>query len=197
MIQFKDTAVYVDPLKNPKYETLPKADLILLTDIHGDHLDPVQIDAFKKNGTLVAGPQSVAEKIAGLTVINNGEKKSLAGIEIEAIPMYNLTRGPAPGRLFHEKGRGNGYLLSWGGKRIYISGDTECIPEMKSLTNIDVAFICMNLPYTMPPSEAAECIKAFRPKIVYPYHYRNSDLNQLVEPLRNEKGIEVRLRNWY
>jgi len=111
--------------------------------------------------------------------------------------MYNLVRGPSAGKLFHDKGRGNGYVLTLGGKRIYFSGDTESVPEMKALKNIDIAFVTMNLPYTMPPEEAAEGVKAFKPKIVYPYHYRNSDLNVFTNALKDEKGIEVRLRNWY
>jgi L-ascorbate metabolism protein UlaG (beta-lactamase superfamily) len=139
----------------------------------------------------------VAKTVSEATVINNGESKILEGIKVEAIPMYNLVRGPSAGKLYHDKGRGNGYILTIGGKRVYISGDTECTPEMKALKNIDVAFVCMNLPYTMPPEEAAECVRAFRPKIVYPYHYRNSDLNVLAKALKSERGIEVRMRNWY
>jgi L-ascorbate metabolism protein UlaG (beta-lactamase superfamily) len=129
--------------------------------------------------------------------MNNGEKKKFGDIEIEAIPMYNLQRGPQPGALYHTKGRGNGYVLTMGGKRIYISGDTEAIPEMRALKNIDVAFVCMNLPYTMTPEEAAAGVKAFRPKVVYPYHYKGSDLKVFAGALANEKGIEVRLREWY
>jgi len=110
--------------------------------------------------------------------------------------MYNLTRGPAPGQLYHPKGRGNGYLLTLGGKRVYIAGDTACTPEMRALTNIDVAFLPMNLPYTMPPTEAAACAKAFEPHIVYPYHYRGSDLKAFADALKGEP-IEVRLRDWY
>ena len=111
--------------------------------------------------------------------------------------MYNLTRGPSAGQLYHDKGRGNGYVLTIADKRIYIAGDTECTPEMKALRGIDVAFVPMNLPYTMPPSEAAPCVRAFAPKIVYPYHYRGSDPGELARALADEKGIEVRLRNWY
>src|SRR5262249_2606624 len=121
---------------------------------------------------------------------------SLPALGVDAIPMYNKVRGPAPGQLFHDKGRGNGYVLSFGGKRIYVSGDTECIDEMKALKDIDVAFVCMNLPYTMPPSEAADCAAAFAPKILYPYHYRGSDLGDLDKALAG-KPIEVRKRNWY
>ena len=110
--------------------------------------------------------------------------------------MYNLQRGPAAGQLFHDKGRGNGYIVTLGGKRIYIAGDTECTPEMKALKNIDVAFVPMNLPYTMPPSEAADCVKAFKPKIVYPYHYRGQNLDEFANALKGT-GIDVRIRDWY
>lgn len=127
---------------------------------------------------------------------SNGETKSWAGWSIEAIPMYNLKRGPEAGKLYHDKGRGNGYVLTYGGKRFYISGDTEGIPEMRALKNIDVAFVCMNLPYTMPPDEAADAVKAFHPKIVIPYHYHGSDL-AIFETALKGTGIEVRLLDWY
>ena len=126
----------------------------------------------------------------------NGETKTISGVSIEAVPMYNLQRGPSAGQLFHTKGRGNGYVVNVGGKRLYFAGDTECIPEMKALKNIDVAFIPMNLPYTMPPSEAAECVKAFKPKITYPYHSMGSDLKQFEDALKGS-GVEVRIRDWY
>ena len=197
MLEFRNKVIHVDPWSQGDYAGLPKADLILITDIHGDHMDPAKIKEIKKDGTIIVAPAAVAKTVTEATVISNGETKTIEGIQIEAVPMYNLVRGPSQGKLFHDKGRGNGYLLTLGGKRVYISGDTECIPEMKSLKNIDVAFVCMNLPYTMPPEEAAECVKAFKPKIVYPYHYRDSDLNVFANALKSEKGIELRLRKWY
>jgi L-ascorbate metabolism protein UlaG (beta-lactamase superfamily) len=133
--------------------------------------------------------------------MNNGQTQTVnvggTNITIEAVPAYNLTRGPAAGQFYHTKGRGNGYVLTLGGKRIYMSGDTECVPEIKALRNIDVAFLPMNLPFTQTSQEAAECVKAFRPKVIYPYHYRGMDLAPLSAALRTENGIEVRLRNWY
>ena len=155
------------------------------------------IDKLKKAGTVVVAPPAVAKTITEAQTINNGEKKNEAGIEIEAVAMYNMERGPQPGKFFHDKGRGNGYILALGGKRLYLSGDTECTPEMKAVRNIDVAFVCMNLPYTMPPGEAAECVKAFRPKIVYPYHFRGSDPQEFANALQGLQGVEVRLRKWY
>ena len=190
--------IVVDPVSAAgDLSGLPKADLVLITDIHGDHMDRAAIDKVKKASTVVVAPPSVAKTITEAQTISNGEKKTIAGIEIEAVPMYNLTRGPKPGELFHDKGRGNGYILNLGGKRVYLSGDTEATDEMKALKNIDVAFICMNLPYTMTPQEAAEAVKAFKPKIVYPYHYKGQDTEQFAAALKGTPGVEVRLRNWY
>ncbi|MEW5975957.1 MAG: MBL fold metallo-hydrolase [Acidobacteriota bacterium] len=197
MLEFKNKTIHVDPWSQGDYTGLPKADLILITDIHGDHMDPAKIKDLKKSETVIISPQAVAQTVTEATVLHNGESKTFEGIRIEAVPMYNLVRGPAEGKRFHDRGRGNGYVLTVGGKRIYLSGDTECIPEMKSLKQIDVAFICMNLPYTMTPAEAAECVKAFQPKVVYPYHYRDSDLTAFTEALKADKTIEVRLRKWY
>jgi L-ascorbate metabolism protein UlaG (beta-lactamase superfamily) len=168
--------IYIDPAKPANFSGLPKADLILITDIHGDHMDPEAIAAISKSGTQIFAPPAVVATVTTAAAISNGETKSWAGWSIEAIPMYNLKRGPEPGKLYHDKSRGNGYVLTYGGKRFYISGDTEGIPEMRALKNIDVAFVCMNLPYTMPPDEAADAVKAFHPKIVIPYHYYGSDL---------------------
>jgi L-ascorbate metabolism protein UlaG (beta-lactamase superfamily) len=196
MLEFKNKVIYVDPSQGD-YSGLPKADVILITDIHGDHMDTGKVKELRKGSTVIITPAAVAKTVTEATVINNGDNKAIAGIQVEAVPMYNLVRGPSQGKLFHDKGRGNGYVLTLGGKRVYISGDTECIPEMKALKSIDVAFVCMNLPYTMTPQEAAECVRAFKPKIVYPYHYRDSDLNAFTNALRSEKGVEVRLRKWY
>jgi L-ascorbate metabolism protein UlaG (beta-lactamase superfamily) len=196
VLEFRNKVIYVDPSQGD-YSGLPKADLILITDIHGDHMDTAKVKEVRKGGTVIVAPAAVAKTVTEAIVINNGDNKAIAGIQVEAVPMYNLVRGPAQGKLFHDKGRGNGYVLTLGGKRVYISGDTECIPEMKALKSIDVAFVCMNLPYTMTPQEAAECVRAFKPRIVYPYHYRDSDLNAFTNALKSEKGIEVRLRKWY
>jgi L-ascorbate metabolism protein UlaG (beta-lactamase superfamily) len=189
--------IHVDPWGQGDYSAAPMADLILVTDIHGDHLDPQLIHKLRKEGAPLVVPQAAADQVEGETVMANGETRTIAGIQIEAIPMYNLKRGPEEGQLYHEKGRGNGYILTLGGKRIYVAGDTACTPEMRALENIDVAFVPMNLPYTMPPSEAAECVRAFAPKIVYPYHYRGSELSEFVDALKSSPGIEVRLRSWY
>jgi L-ascorbate metabolism protein UlaG (beta-lactamase superfamily) len=203
ILELGGKAIFVDPVGQGNYAGLPKADLILVTDVHGDHLNAKAIAGLKKDGTetQIVAPEAVQKTLAEARVIAMDQSLSIdlgnLMIGIEAVPAYNLTRGPAPGQLYHTKGRGVGYVLSLGGKRIYISGDTECVPEMKQLKNIDIAFLCMNLPYTETPQEAAECVKAFRPRVIYPYHYRGQDLQILVDALKGEKGIEVRLRNWY
>jgi L-ascorbate metabolism protein UlaG (beta-lactamase superfamily) len=188
--------IYIDPSPEALFNNRPKADLILITDIHGDHMDPGAIAAIKKPDTKIIAPPAVAKTVTDARVLSNGGETSWDGWRIEAIPMYNMKRGPAPGKLYHDKGRGNGYVLTYGGKRFYIAGDTEGIPEMRGLKDIDVAFVPMNLPYTMTPDEAADAVKAFHPKVVYPYHYRGSDIKQFQADLSGT-GIDVRLRDWY
>jgi L-ascorbate metabolism protein UlaG (beta-lactamase superfamily) len=195
VIQAGGKVLYVDPAQG-SYDGLPQADYILITDIHGDHLAPPIINKLKKADTVIVAPKAVAAQVAGAKVVGNGEKTTLGPFAVEAVAMYNLTRGPSAGQLFHDKGRGNGYIVTYGGKRLYFSGDTEAIPEMKALKNIDVAFVCMNLPYTMTPQEAADGVRAFHPAIVYPYHYMGSDLNAFAKAL-DGSGIDVRIRNWY
>jgi L-ascorbate metabolism protein UlaG (beta-lactamase superfamily) len=196
--------IYADPSGVDNYKGMKPPDIILITDIHGDHFDIKTIDAVKTASTILIVPQAVADKLpatdkTNLVVLKNGDNTMQSGLSISAIPMYNL---PESATAMHTKGRGNGYVLNIGGKNIYISGDTQGIPEMRSLKNIDLAFVCMNLPYTMDIKEAADAVLAFKPKIVYPYHYRGqnglSDVNafkSLVEA--GDKKIEVRLRNWY
>jgi len=191
--------IYIDPAKPADITGMPPADLILITDIHGDHLDPDMISKLSKSGTEIIAPSAVAKTVTTAKVISNGEKTKWDKWTIEAIPMYNMKRGPEPGKFYHDKGRGNGYVLTYGGKRFYFSGDTENIPEMRALKNIDVAFICMNLPYTMSPEEAAEAVKAFHPKVVIPYHYKGNppvDINVFKQKLEGT-GIDVRLLDWY
>ena len=196
LIEAGGKAIYVDPWGRGNFDGLPAADLILITDIHPDHLDPGQIVKLSKADTTVIAPPAVAATVKTAQVLRYGESSNWAGWAIEAIPMYNMKRGPEPGKFFHDKGRGNGYVLTYGGKRFYIAGDTEGIPEMRALKNIDVAFVPMNLPYTMPPEEAADAVRAFHPKVVYPYHYRGSDLTVFSKALEGS-GIDVRIRNWY
>jgi L-ascorbate metabolism protein UlaG (beta-lactamase superfamily) len=196
------TTIYADPAGGANFSGVSAPDLILITDIHGDHFDTASIIKVKTPKTILVVPQAVADLLppalkAKAVVLHNGDHTTQAGIAITAIPMYNTGANPR-----HTKGRGNGYVLNIGGKNLYLSGDTEGIPEMRALKNIDVAFVCMNLPYTMDVKQAAEAVLAFKPKIVYPYHYRGqnglSDVNQFKELVNaGDKNIEVRLRNWY
>jgi len=205
VLRYDNKTIYVDPYGGATaFSELSKPDLILITDIHGDHLDEKTLDALEVSGISIIAPQAVKDKMSdkykeSTTVLNNGDKNKDHGFTIEALPMYNL---PEEADSKHVKGRGNGYVLDMGGKRIYISGDTEDIPEMRELKKIDVAFVCMNLPYTMDIEQAASAVLEFEPKIVYPYHYRGrpdmSDteaFKALVDKVG--KNIEVRLRNWY
>jgi len=199
-LEWKDRTIYVDPVGGAKvFQGLPKPDLILVTDIHGDHFSNETLAGLVAPNTKLVCPAAVVDQMTpdlrkSATILTNGQTGEFMGIKVEAIPMYNLT----PERLkFHNKGRGNGYVVTLGGKRIYVSGDTEDIPEMLALKNIDVAFVCMNLPYTMTVEQAARAVRSFKPRVVYPYHYRGSDVNKFKELVGTDAGVEVRLREWY
>lgn len=196
LIEAGGKVIYLDPAKPAKLTGLPKANLILITDIHGDHMDPADIAALSKAGTEIVAPAAVEQTVTRARVLRNGETATWRGWKITAVPMYNIHHLMPSGEPYHPKGRGNGYLLSYGGKNFYFAGDTEGTPEMKALKNIDVAFIPMNLPYTMTPDEAADAVKAFHPKIAIPYHYRGQDVQKFADDLKGT-GIEVRLLDWY
>ena len=205
LLEVAGQAIYLDPFSKGDFAGLPRADHVIITDIHADHLDRKAIDAIATPATVIVAPATAAAELGdrkGVVKLDNGEKHAFDLFEIEAVPMYNLTRGPAAGKLYHDKGRGNGYVLTFGDKRFYFSGDTECTPEMKALTAIDVAFVCMNLPYTMPPREAAECVNAFKPRVLFPYHFgvlggATSNLDELDRALDPKGRVEVRRRKWY
>jgi L-ascorbate metabolism protein UlaG (beta-lactamase superfamily) len=187
--------IHVDPFgKLADYATLPKADLVLVTHSHGDHLDPAALAAIRRPGTQVVVAPDCEGKVEGAVVLQNGERKAFAGIEVAAVPAYNLVHRRPDGTPYHPKGRGNGYVLTFGDTRVYVAGDTENVPEMKALERIAVAFLPMNLPYTMTPEMVADAARAFRPRILYPYHFGDTDTARLVALLKDEKGIEVRLR---
>ncbi len=193
------SALPLTPVQMVRFKGLKVPTLILITDIHDDHLDPRVIAALKGATTRLLVPLAGASRLLGVQgaeAVANGETRQIGGASVEAVPMYNPRPDAKFGLVFHTKGRGNGYILTVGGKRLYVAGDTGCTAEMQILKNIDVAFLPMNLPYTMSPSEAAECAKAFRPRIVYPYHYFESDL-KVFEAALQGTGIEVRLRDWY
>jgi L-ascorbate metabolism protein UlaG (beta-lactamase superfamily) len=195
-LQWKQLKIYVDPagvaLKG-------RADLVVITDIHQDHFSVPNLKSLATDTTaFVVSPavaaQMPAEWRSRTTILTNGQTATVLGIKIEAVAAYNLS----PERQnFHPKGRGNGYIMTFADKRVYLSGDTEDTPEVRGLKNIDVAFLCMNLPYTMDVEHAAEAVRAFRPKIVYPYHYRGSDLQKFKRLVGEDAGVEVRLRDWY
>ncbi len=190
MLTYAGKVIHADPVSMyADYATLPKADLILVTHEHGDHLDIKAIQAASTANTAIIVNPSSAKNLPNCIVLKNGEDKTVSGIKVEAVPAYNLEKP------FHPKGNGNGYILTFGDKRVYIAGDTENVAEIKALKNIDVAFLPMNQPYTMTPEQVADVAKAMQPKVLYPYHFGNTDTAKLVELLKEEKGIEVRIRN--
>jgi len=187
--------VHVDPvMREADYRTLPGADLVLVTHRHGDHLDTAAIGALTKEGTTVVVARDCAEAVAGAVVMENGTSRTVQGLTIEAVPAYNIVHKRDNGQAYHPQGDGNGYVIAFGDTRVYVAGDTENTPEMKTLEAIAVAFLPMNLPYTMTPAMVADAAKAFRPRILYPYHFGSTDVSQLVRLLEGEQGIEVRIR---
>jgi L-ascorbate metabolism protein UlaG (beta-lactamase superfamily) len=173
---------------------MPKGDLILITHEHGDHLDPGAIAAIRQSETAVVLTETCASKVSGGAVMKNGDVRTVGGLKIEAVPAYNIVHKRPSGEAFHPRGRGNGYIITFGDTRVYVAGDTENTPEMKALRAIDVAFLPMNVPYTMTPEMVADAARAFRPKILYPYHFGKTDTSELVRLLEAEKSIEVRIR---
>jgi len=205
VLQWNNKTIWVDPYGGAAlFNGLAKPDLILITDIHGDHLDLKTLQALSVSNTPIVAPQAVVNLLPepmklNAVVLQNGAQTKQLEVNIEAVPMYNL---PETADSRHPKGRGNGYILTMGKKRIYLSGDTEDIPEMRSLKKIDVAFVCMNLPFTMDVDQAASAVLDFKPKVVYPYHYRGqnglSDVNGFKTKVEaGSKKVDVRLRQWY
>ncbi|WP_299436229.1 MBL fold metallo-hydrolase [uncultured Aquimarina sp.] len=205
VLEYKGKTIYIDPTGGTKaFENQKLPDIVLITDIHGDHMNIETLDSLNLSKSKLVVPQAVAEKLPAnytkkLVIINNGEIKDVNGISIEAIPMYNLREEALK---FHNKGRGNGYVITLGDERLYFSGDTEDIPEMRALKNIDKAFVCMNLPYTMTVESAANAVLEFKPKQIYPYHYRGtqglSDIAKFKEIVNNgNETIEVIQLDWY
>ena len=198
---FDDKTIFVDPYGGAeKFEFFKAPDIILITDIHGDHLNQQTLDQLDISSTTFIVPQAVADRLEGvkksqILVLNNGETTDEVSFQVTAIPMYNL---PDDENSRHRKGRGNGYVINFGGKHVYLSGDTEDIPEMRALENIDIAFVCMNLPYTMDIYQAASAVLEFKPAILYPYHHRGQDINRFKEIVTEaDSGINVVLKQWY
>lgn len=189
-------AFYIDPARPANFAGLPRADVIVITDAGRGHMDREAISAISTRGTEIVAPRNVVKALGKGHGLSNGEMTNLFGWFITAVPMYSIQRGPAAGQLYHPKGRGNGYVLTYGSKSFYISGETEAIPEMRALKGIDVAFVCMDARYDMSPDEAADAVKAFHPGMAIPYAYGESDPRVFAKDLQGS-GIEVRLLDWY
>ena len=199
MLAFNDLTIHVDPYTDPRskqvnYALLPKADIILITHEHGDHLDLKAIGQIMTSTTQIIYTKACEQQLNGGLVMKNGDQRTIKSIPIEAVPAYNLIHKRENSQPFHPKSEGNGYVLTFGDWRVYIAGDTEDIPEMGDLSDITIAFLPMNLPYTMTPEMAARAALSFRPRILYPYHYGQTDTSKLQELLKNEKDLDVRIR---
>ncbi len=196
MFTFNGKTIHVDPVsREADYTKMPQADLILVTHEHGDHLDPEVIGMLRRDNTDIVLSGKCAEAVQGGIVMKNGDVKSIMGLTIKAVPAYNIVHKRDNGQPYHPRGVGNGYVITFGDQRVYVAGDTENTPEMKALKGIDIAFLPMNVPYTMTPEMVADAAKTFRPKILYPYHFGSTDTARIVELLKGEKGIEVRIRD--
>jgi L-ascorbate metabolism protein UlaG (beta-lactamase superfamily) len=200
IFEFDQKVIYVDPWSRmADFSRMPQADLILITHHHGDHLDPEAIDQIQGKGAPVLLTQTGLDNLEGIShyrVMKNGDRMQILGLSIEAIPAYNIINKRETGDPYHPKGEGNGYIISFGDLRVLVAGDTENTPEIKELSDIDIAFLPMNLPYTMTPEMVADAARGFRPDILYPYHYGNTNTDQLVQLLKSEPDIEVRIRDF-
>ena len=195
MFTFGGKIIHVDPFSRlADYSKLPQADLILLTHEHRDHLDLKALDSLRTDRTKIILTENCAQQVKGGIIMQNGDVKTVDGLKIEAVPAYNLVHMRSEGVPYHPKGNGNGYVITFGDKRIYVAGDTENIPEMKQLRDIDYAFLPMNLPYTMTPEMVADTAKAFKPRVLYPCHYGKTDPSKLVELMQDTPEVEIRIR---
>lgn len=189
MMNFNNKVIYFDPVSMvADFSKMPKADLILITHEHSDHLDSKSIDQLTKSNTTIILTAACAKVLGKGDVMANGETKDVSGISIAAVPAYNIDKA------FHPKGNGNGYVIGFGNKKVYVAGDTDNVPEMAQLKNIDIAFLPMNMPYTMTPAMVAEAAREISPKVLYPYHFGETKTDELLTLLKNDKNIEVRIK---
>jgi L-ascorbate metabolism protein UlaG (beta-lactamase superfamily) len=199
MFEYNGMVIHVDPtMRESDYSKMPDADLILVTHHHGDHLDLTAINHIIKEDCPVVMTLSCHEQLEdfkGAVIMNNGDQKNIKGIPVEAIPAYNIEHKRSNGQAYHPKGIGNAYVVSIGNLKVLIGGDTENVPEIKALKDIDIAFLPMNLPYTMTPEMVADAARAMQAKILYPYHFGQTDPRELEDLLKDEKNIEVRIRD--
>ncbi len=199
MFEYKNKVIQIDPTEREfDYSLLPKADIVLITHEHGDHFDTLALNKTKKEGTKFVITQICANllnKKNGIIILQNGQNYDLELFKIETVPAYNIVNKRSNGEHYHPKGNGNGYILTFADKRIYVAGDTEDIPEMSDFKDIDVAFLPMNLPYTMSVEMCANSARMFKPKILYPYHFGKTDTNELLKLLSDDKSIEIRIKN--
>ena len=199
LFEYNDMVIHVDPtMGEADYSAMPDADLILVTHHHGDHFDLTAIDYIRKQDCPVVMTRSCMDQLEnfeGAVIMKNGDSKTIKGIPIQAVPAYNIIHKRPDGEAYHPKGIGNAYVLTFGDKKVLIGGDTENVPEIKALKDIDIAFLPMNLPYTMTPEMVADAARAMKPRLLYPYHYGNTDPEELVKLLKDEKGIVVRIRD--
>jgi len=194
MFRTGNFVIHVDPVQSSgKYDDLPKADLILVTHEHYDHLDTELIKKLRKQETVMFCSGSCISKVPWAQVLKPGDVKTVNNITVETVSAYNIVNERSKGQPFHPKGVGNGYIIKTGDKKIYVAGDTENTPEMKALKEIDVAFLPMNLPYTMTPAMVADAAKAFNPKILYPYHYGDTNTDEIIKLMKGT-NTEVRIR---
>jgi len=195
MFVFDGKVIHIDPvMREADYATLPKADIVFISHEHRDHLDPAAVEHVRTDTTEIILTETCAHHVKGGIVMRNGDVRTVQGVTVEAVPAYNMVHMRSPGVPFHAKGIGNGYVITFGDTRVYVAGDTENTPEVKALKEIDIAFLPMNVPYTMTPEMVVDAARSIRPRILYPYHYGTTDTSKLLDLLKGEEGIEVRIR---
>jgi len=195
MLTYNSKIIYIDPYsKVADFTKMPVADIILLTHHHRDHMDPAALEPVRNDKTTVVLTEICAQTLGSGIIMKNGDAQTIQSVKIEAVPAYNLVHKRDTGQVYHPRGEGNGYIMTFGDTRLYVAGDTENTPEMKGLKDIDYAFLPMNLPYTMTPEMVADAASTFKPRVLYPYHYGETDTATIISLLKDIPEIEVRIR---